>query len=329
MILRKIKLNFGLQRHRNLIAGFFVASALVTFVVALFALFHKKGVFELQYTLSAVFENGVGLRPGADVLFNGVKIGRVEAVNLARQRSAATPLHEDVPAGKVVLDLTIEKKYQNFITDRSVAFALRDKNLVSDRVINIETLNYGGEILAEGDTIAVSDSRDIESVLSGLTKLMGKMDQLINSIDQVVTMSKDPHSTVGAMLGSRELYDRLLAGVNQVDTAVGEGRQVMGRLRQLGDTLHDAMGTFLIRADTTSARMVRTADQAEKLSLHANALADQGEGILRRMDQVMLQGAGKVEQAGDLMDAVSSLWFIRGKLKAKGEYPLLLNEAGP
>ena len=37
--------------------------------------------------------------------------------------------------------------------------------------------------------------------------------------------SKDPNTTVGAMLGSRELYDRLLAGVNNVDTAVTEGRR--------------------------------------------------------------------------------------------------------
>lgn len=318
-----MKFNFHLQRHRNLLAGFFVASAIVIFCVAVLALFHKKGVFELRYTLSAVFENGIGLRPGADVLFNGVKIGRVESVNLAKERGAA------MPAGKVVLDLMIDKQYQNFITRRSVAFALRDKNLVSDRVINIETLSYGGEVLQGGDTIAVSDSRDIESVLSGLTKLMGKMDQLINSIDQVVTMSKDSNSTVGAMLGSRQLYDRLLAGVNQVDTAVGEGRKVMGGLAQLGDTLHQAMGTFLARADTTTMKMVKTADEAEKLSVHANVIADQGEGLLRRMDQMMLQGAGKMEQAGDLMEAVGSLWFIRGKLKAKGGYPMLMNEAGP
>lgn len=314
----------ALARHRNLLAGFFVASALIVFVVMIFALFHKKGVFDIRYTLSAVFDNGVGLRPGADVLFNGVKIGRVETVNLAPGRGGAAAVD-----GRVVLDLTIDKKYQDFITRRSVAFALRDKNLVSDRVINIETLAHGGEVLKSGDTIAVSDSRDIESVLSGLTKLMGKMDQLINSIDTVVSMSRDRHSTVGAMLGSRELYDRLLAGVNNVDTAVGEGREVLGGLKRLGDTLEASMGGLLAKADSTTAKLVRTADQAEKLSLHANQLADQGEVVLKRLDQIMLQGSGKLEQAGDLMDAVSGLWFIRGKLKTQEEYPVLLNEAGP
>ncbi|MEO6094867.1 MAG: MlaD family protein [Fibrobacteria bacterium] len=316
-----MKLQF--HRHRNLLAGFFVSTALVTFVVSLIVLFNKKGVFEMQYTLSAVFENGVGLRPGADVLFNGVKIGRVESVNLLGHGGI------DISSGKVVLDLLINRKFQDFITSRSVAFALRDKNLVSDRVVNIETLGLGGIILKGGDTVRVSNSRDIESVLSGLTKLMGKMDQLINSIDEIVVKSKDPNTTVGAMLGSRELYDRLLAGVNNVDTAVTEGRHVMGRVQMLADTMHGAVGGLLARADTTSERLLKTAEQAERLSVHANVLAGQGETILRRMDQMMIQGAGKIDQAGDVMDAVSQLWFIRGKMAKKGEYPVLMNEAGP
>lgn len=312
-----------LHRHRNLLAGFFVSTAAITFVVSLVVLFHKKGVFEMQYTLSAVFENGVGLRPGADVLFNGVKIGRVESLNLLGRGGI------DASSGKVVLNLLVERKFQDFITSRSVAFALRDKNLVSDRVVNIETLGLGGTILKGGDTLMVSNSRDIESVLSGLTKLMGKMDQLINSIDEIVVKAKDPNTTVGAMLGSRDLYDRLLDGVNSVDTAVGQGRVVLGKVALLTDTLHLALGGILARADSTSGKLVRTAEQAEKLSVHANVLAGQGETILRRMDQIMLQGSGKIDQAGDLMNAVSSLWFIRGKMEKKGEYPVLLNEAGP
>ncbi len=316
-----MKLDF--YRHRNLLTGFFVFSALVTFVVLIIVLFEQKGVFQLQYKLSGVFENGVGLRPGADVLFNGVKIGRVQSLNLMGQRDPTKS------AGMVVLDFIIDKKYQDFITDKSSAVILRDKNLVSDRVVNIETSGPGGRVLEGGDTIAVSESRDIESVLTGLTKLMGKMDQLINSIDTVVSKSSDPRSTVGAMLGSRELYDRLLSSVTHVDMAVGQGRDVLSRFQSLTDTIHTTLGGFLIKADTTSGRLVRTADQVEKLSMHANVLADQSETILRRMDQIMLQGAGKLDQAGDLMDAVSQLWFIRGKFMTKGDYPVLLNEMGP
>ncbi|MDB5050414.1 MAG: hypothetical protein JWO30_3485 [Fibrobacteres bacterium] len=47
------------------------------------------------------------------------------------------------------------------------------------------------------------------------------------------------------------------------------------------------------------------------------------------MDQTRHQGSGKIDHAGDLMNSVSSLWFIRGKMEKKGEYPVLLNEAGP
>jgi hypothetical protein len=97
----------------------------------------------------------------------------------------------------------------------------------------------------------------------------------------------------------------------------------------MADTLHSSLAGVLARADTASIRLVRTAEETERLGVQANVLAGHGETILRRMDQIMLQGAGKLDQAGDLMDAVSSLWFIRGKMRKQGEYPVLLNEAGP
>jgi phospholipid/cholesterol/gamma-HCH transport system substrate-binding protein len=308
------------HRHRNLLAGFLVFSALITFLVGMVVLFHKKGFFEMRYTLNTVFDSGIGLRQGADVLFNGVKVGHVESMSLYSDTGKAT--------GRVVLHLSLDRKYQAFITSNSVAFPLRDKNLVSDRVINIETLEPGGRMLAQGDTVAVAESRDIETVLSGLTKLMGKMDVLINNIENLVHMSRSPNSTVGALLGSRELYDQLLSGVKQVDHAVVEGRGVLARVGQIGDTLQVGVTGLLRRADTTSILLRRTAEQ-ERLSTHANRLADQGEVVLSRVDDLIKDGAGKMDQAGDLVDAASGMWPFKSRMPSAKEFPLLMNEAMP
>jgi phospholipid/cholesterol/gamma-HCH transport system substrate-binding protein len=310
------------QRHRNLLAGFLVFSSVILFLVGMIVMFQKKGMFELRYSINAIFDSGIGLREGADVLFNGVKIGRVENMSLFRDSGQAT--------GRVVLHLTVDRKYQGFITNYSVAFALRDKNLVSDRVVNIETLKPGGIMLNPDDTVRVTDSRDIETVLSGLTKLMGKMDVLINNIEELVHLSRSPNSTVGALLGSRELYDDLLKGVRNIDNAVGEGRHVMARVNNLGDTLHVSMTGLLKRADTTAYLLTRTAEQAERLSSHANKLADKGEVVLSRLDDLLKDGTGKMEEAGDLVQATSSMWPFKNRLPAEPkEFPLLLNEAMP
>jgi phospholipid/cholesterol/gamma-HCH transport system substrate-binding protein len=312
-----------LHKHVNLLAGFFVASALIVFGVGTFVLLYKNGMFNLRYTLNATFDSGLGLRQGTDVQYNGVKIGRVEAVELV-------PVATDSKrAGRVLLRLRIDRRYQEFLTQHSVAYAERDKNLVSDRVVNIETPRRGGFALADGDTVRVTDSRDIETLIGGITRLMGKMDDLLNNIGEVVRMSRDTASTVGAMLGSRVLYDQFLLGIAHTDTAVREGRRVLSRVDRLGDTLHSHLGTLLARADTTSGSLQRTAQEAERLGVKANALADQGDVLLRRVDQILLEGSGKLDQAGDLMDAVSRLWFIRSKLEPPKEFPVLLNTAGP
>ncbi len=309
------------HRHRTLLAGFLVFASLIIFFVGMVLVFQKKGLFELRYTLNAIFDSGIGLREGADVLFNGVKIGRVESMTLYADAGKAT--------GRVVLHLSLDRKFQAFITDRSVAFALRDKNLVSDRVVNIETLEQGGRMLGHDDTVAVTDSRDIETVLSGLTKLMGKMDMLINNIESVVHLSRSPNSTVGALLGSRDLYDDLLRGVHNIDLAVTEGREVMARVNGIGDTLQTGIQGLLKRADTTAFLLTRTAEQAEKLGTHANRLAVRGEAVLARVDDMLKDGAGKMDQAGDLVDVASGMWPFKNRLPSAKEFPLLLNEAMP
>lgn len=320
-------MEWNLHRHRDLLTGFFVVSALLVFLSVLAFLLARKGVFELRFTLHAVFDNGIGLREGADVLYNGVPVGRVEGVKLLGQGG------EGSSGGRVVLHLRMERKYQPFITTHSVAFALRDKNLVSDRVINIETSAPGGTVLESGDTLQVSDSRDIETVLSGLTRLMGKMDELLGSIGQVVAMARDSGSSVGAMLGSRELYDRVLTSLEGFDGAVQEGRTVLGKASAIEDQLSTALPSILTRADSTALLALLTVKEVEKLGLSANRIARKGEVVLDRLDGVLAEGSAKVDQAGEVMDAVSGLWPLKSKLRRVGndpaEYPVLLRESQP
>ncbi len=317
-------MRINLHRHKNLLTGFFVASCLVVFGVALLLLFQKKGVFERRYTILAVFDSGIGLRQGTDVLLNGVHIGQVGNINLYRDPASGTS------SGRVVLELIIEKRFQEYITDRSAAFALRDKNLVSDRVINIESLSPGGRILGDGDRIMVSHSRDIESVLTGLTDLMGKTDQLLASIGRVVAMSQDSSSTIGAMLGSRALYDRFFVSLDRLDTVMSQGNDMLAGIHRLEKTVSASAGPMLANADSAIRALQNASIQAEILSINANHLAERGETLLDRVDGILLDGAGKVDQAGELMDAVSQLWFIRGKMRPEVKaYPLLLQEMGP
>src|SRR3990172_3308664 len=124
---------FPWHRHADLLTGFFVASGLIVFGTGGFLYLYQKGLFNLTYALHAAFDSGLGLRQGADVQFNGVKIGRVETVELLPVSAGPDR------AGKVLLGLAIERRYREFLTEHSAAYAERDKNLVSDRVVNLET----------------------------------------------------------------------------------------------------------------------------------------------------------------------------------------------
>ena len=44
------------------------------------------------------------------------------------------------------MEFSIEKKYQNLITDSAKAYAIRDQNLISARVINIDIKKNKGHV---------------------------------------------------------------------------------------------------------------------------------------------------------------------------------------
>ncbi len=311
------------DHHRNLLVGFFVFSSLITFAVFMILLVQRKGYFETKFNIYAVFENGIGLREGTDVQFNGVKIGRVESVRLLIHTGSADAV------GKVVLHLALDKTYNHLINDQSVAFALRDKNLVSDRIINIENIGPSEHTLSDGDSILVSDSRDIESVLSHLTALMGKTDLLLTKVGQVVQLSTDSSTTIGALLGSRVAYDRLLGSLDKIDLLADQGQKVALQTDTITQLVLNKVPNLLAQTDSITSTLLNTSKQAEILSIAANRLASETGDVIGRVDQFLLEGTDQMAKAGDLIDAVSNFWLIRRKLEGKDEFPILANGVGP
>ena len=87
------KKNF--QKHMNLLVGFFVVSAVIVIIMGLTLLLNFKGIFNPEYQLYAIFDNGIGLRKGTAVLFQGVKIGSVDAINLFQSNGAQVVVVEN------------------------------------------------------------------------------------------------------------------------------------------------------------------------------------------------------------------------------------------
>lgn len=307
----------------NLLVGFFVVSSLIILLVVSALVLGTKGIFQPEYQLYSIFESGVGLRRGTAVLFNGVSVGEVKSIVLVPS--------SQVGEAHVVLTLNINQEYQSFITSKSKAVVMRDKNLVSDRVINIETPLAGGKMLLNNDTLEVSVSRDIETVINSLSVLTEKVNSLVTQAEMIVGKVNNPKSTIGAMLNSGELYTKIDREISSVSELLGEGKKLLGSANSMSQELENALPKMVTGTDSALTQANQSLGELENMLVRFSSLSQNLEKTLGDVELVIKQGQSELDNAGTLVDAFSDFWFIKGKIKKhkEADIPILLQEGIP
>ncbi len=320
-------MGINIRDHVNLLVGFLISSAVIVLLMMIVTFLGTKGMFNPQYELMTIFDNGIGIRKGTAVLYQGVKIGSVRKINLIQveQKGLRTP------SSKVAVKLEVDQKYKLFITKQSIAYVMRDQNMVSDRVINIESPEWSTHVLQDKDTIRSTTNRDLETLLSTLNMLVGKADKLLISFDKIVERINDPSTTVGAMLGSSELYDMIVKEMKQVSVTMDVGRDLLERGNQIEMEVQNSLPRILGNADTMFTSVKTMSVDLEQVVAKLNGVASNVEHLLVKVNGMMDEGEDKMEDAGELIDAVSDFWFIKGKIQRQNtqQFPLLEGGFGP
>ena len=314
-------MSINFQKHMNLLVGFFVVSAIIVLVMVFGLLVGYKGIFKPEYHLYAIFDDAIGLRKGTAVLFQGKKIGAVDKIEVFISDKKKHGLAE------VALSMKIDTVYKKYITDSSKAYVMRDKNLVSDRVINIQTPSTFSRKLNDKDTLKVATTRDIETVLDNVTGLMKRVENLLIQIDSIVYKVNDPGTTVGALLGSSELYDKILKELNKLSGVMTKGSRVLNSAEHIGKVVEEIIPRLLANADTISGTLIGTSNDLTSLVSQIDLMLVNAEKLIAKLEIVLNEGGGSLEDAGELIDAISDFWFIRGKIKKQKskDFPMLSN----
>jgi phospholipid/cholesterol/gamma-HCH transport system substrate-binding protein len=296
-----------LNQVRNFLVGaVLLASAIVFFAAGAAYMLHND-LFERRYVAYALFEDGTGMSKGAKVLVNGVQVGTVEDVRLT-------------PEARVVLELVLKQRYSDLIRRNSVAYFKRDRNVVSDRVLNIEKGDPTAPVLRPGDTLSLGPPQDIETALGSLANLTVQFRATLTRVDSLLKMVTDTNTTIGAVLVKDDLYRRTLATVNALNRTIGTSDRTMARLEKLSIVAEDRIPRILSSADTLGRQLRHTATTADSLGtaglqlVHsAQDLADHAQGIARDGD--VLVGKGN-----RLLQGIERSWLLGGFM-APGDPP--------
>ena len=316
----------------GLLVGVFFTLAVVIFALVFYTKLFTSGMIGVEeYKLHSTFEKAMGLRPGTRVQISGVDVGQISEMK--------------IQSDGVFMEFTIRKEFQNWITDSAEVFAIRDQNLISARVINIDVRRGKGRVLQEGEFLPAGKAQDIETVLETTNELLGRVNELINAADTLVGMAMDTGTTIGALFGSRLLYDNMNRQLNRLDDITLAGKNTLIKTSRLLDTLSENVPPMVNKIDNMTTDLSGIVNDIKPIPGKVDDLMGSVSGLVKSMDTTMGRVDGMVSKLGlmtsnisdfmettegtlqnadDLMEGISNIWIVRRNMPSKDSVPFMV-----
>ena len=332
MAFQKIK-QINWMEMAGLLVGVISTVAIMIFSLVLYHYLYDKtnGIIKEEYKLYSTFEKALGLKKGTNVQISGVDVGRVTNVSIKQDATGAI-------SDSALMEFTIEKKYQKLITDSAKAFAIRDQNLISARVINIDIKKNKGRVLEDRDTLSAGKAQDIETVIETANELLGRVNRLVDAADELVTMALDTGTTMGALFGSRALYDNLNRQLYRLDEITYLGKNVLKKTSFLLDTMKTDVPTLISRANEVTNNVGNLLEDFKPLPGQVTSLLNSMDSTVGRVDNLvtdfgtvttglqdfMNTTENTLQSADDLINGMSKMWLFRSNIPKHDSVPFVV-----
>ena len=311
----------------GLLVGVVSTVAVMIFSLVLYHYLNDNGVIKVkEYTLHSKFEKALGLRPGTRVQISGVDVGQIKNMKINSDGMG------------VLMEFAIRQEFQPLITDSASVYAIRDQNMISARVINIDIRNGKGNILQDGDTLTAGKAQDIETVVETANELLGRVNHLIDAADTLIAMALDTGTTMGALFGSRALYDNLNRQLFRLDEITFIGKNVLKKTSFLLDTMKTDVPRLVSRANEVTDNVSNLLEDFKPLPGQVTSLLNSMDSTVGRVDNLvtdfgtvttglqdfMNTTESTLQSADDLMNGMSKMWLLKGNIPKHDSVPFVV-----
>lgn len=224
-------------------------------------------------TYDAMFANVGGLRPGDDVRAAGVRVGRVDSVEL------------DGAQARVTFTLASEQPVTT-----ATHLTLRFQSLLGQRYVALVKGSGGGSALEDGATIPVSRTDagfDLTALLNGFEPLFAtlKPAELNQLAESIVAVLQGQGGTIESLLGNTASLTNRLADDGRVVDSVLETltpvlQDIAARGSEVDGTIDD-LRALLKELDEEHERIGSSIDGVSELSEAASGLIRETREPLR------------------------------------------------
>ncbi len=277
-------------KHKEVMVGAFVLTALFIFLSMLVLNLTQRGLFKDYYQLRTKFSMGIGINRGTSVMISGYNIGTVKDVILDDE-------------GKILLLLKIERKYKKRIRKNSVASIRRINPAVGDKFINICQGTNNSPILKDGELLKSVELPELETVLEKLLKITSNVEGIIEKVS-------DGNGFVGELINNRSVLDSLNRFLTYGYKLVNNGTALMHSAKHLTDNVDDVVDSLPVFVNKAS----NSVDGLDRLAQNADLLIKELSTLLANIKPVVDDGKNVLFEASDVTHSIKNNWLIRGKL---------------
>jgi len=205
--------------------GVTVIAAIVVLALGIMKMGGDGEIFARHYTLYLNMDNTYGLKIGGPVRLAGFTVGSIEEITFP----------DNIDDKRVIVRLTVEKKYQDRIREDS-SVTINSMGLLGDKFVEIGIGSKSSPVLEDGATVKDMPYSAMTNVLagasSGLEGLNAVMAQLRIILDEIA----NGRGTVGHLFKDEKLYEDLSKAINNIEDITMEMSRKEG---SLGMLIHD------------------------------------------------------------------------------------------
>lgn len=299
--------------------GAFVLTGLGLFLAAVFLIGSENNVFSRTFTVSAVFRNVEGLKPGDNVWLSGVKIGTVAEVKI-------------ISEGEVVVDLALKENQNKFIQADAVA-SIGSDGLVGSKIVVIRP-GRSNQTVSEEDTLNTISPTDTQDILNLARDVGENTRSLTSDLRTIASRISEGKGIVGELLTDGTIAQELRSAIGSLRTTSRNTARASEELQTLVADLRT--GTGLIPSLISDTTYVATFENAmaniEKVSVNAGHVStelqqlaedinskDNALGVLLADSTVADQLKATIQNAADAshkldenMEALQHNFLFRG-----------------
>jgi phospholipid/cholesterol/gamma-HCH transport system substrate-binding protein len=281
------------------------------FVLACFAVF----AFTVIYLVNAQFSGGTvpyrtylryagGLEPGASVLFGGMNVGRVKAV----QPWAKDPTR---------IEILLEVKKDTPLNEKSVA-KLGFVSVMNSAALSITTGSNEARRLSPNSTVASQEAASLDEIAGKLASVADSANTLIaqaqGELNEISGNVNHLLANLDGMTGPRN-QRKVQAILDNIDGFVADERPKLNRLT-------DQLATVTQHADDTIQNVNGTVtdvrDPMRKNLAELQAALEQAKGLLQSLQTVVRGNDFKIDDTlQNLRDATDNLNQFTSSLKQR------------